>query len=240
MSSRMLASLLALGLTVTPFADAEAGVAFVGYDDVQIPRDGGTRFSLKTDVPASPAPYFRARVGATLGRSTVFATAAPLRIGAEGTPRADVRFAGATFPAGQPIRAEYRFDSYRVTWRWSFLEPGRWEAALGATGFVRDASVRLAGPGGVAKKDDLGFVPLVSFRAGWWATERLGLVLDGDAIAGAGPGRAEDVQLAVLWRPRPDVAVRVGWRVIEGGADVKAVYNFALVHLVGAGITVAL
>jgi hypothetical protein len=235
----MLAPLLALTLAVTPFADAEGGVAWVGYDDVQIPRDTGTRFSLKDDVPASPAPYFRARVGARLGRNTVFATAAPLRLAAEGTPGTELRFAGATFPAGRPVRAEYRFDSYRLTWRWSFVEPGRWEAALGATGFVRDASIRVAGAGGVARKDDLGFVPLVSFRAGWWPAERFGLVLDGDAIAG-GPGRAEDVQLAAVWKVRPGAAVRLGWRVIEGGADVRPVYNFALIHFIAAGLAVEL
>lgn len=236
----MLASLVALALGVTPFADAEAGVAWASSNDVQIPGRTGTRFSLVRDLSASPAPFFRARVGVTAGRSTVFATAAPLRLSAEGTPRSDLSFAGARFPAGAPVRAEYRFDTYRLTWRWTLVEPGRFEAALGATALVRSAAVRVAGAGGVASKEDLGVVPLVSLRAGWWPDERLGLVLDGDAIAGAGPGRAEDVQLAAVWRVRPGVAARVGWRVVEGGADVKSVYNFALVHLVGAGLTVDL
>src|SRR5512146_1618030 len=164
----MLSSLLALTLAATPFADLEAGVAWPGYNDVQVPADTGTRFSLVSDVPTSPAPYFRVQLGVTLGRNTVFATAAPLRLSAEGTPASEVRFAGATFPAGAPVRGEYRFDSYRLTWRYELVRPGRWEAALGVTGFVRDASIRLAGAGGVAKKDDLGFVPLVSFRLGCW------------------------------------------------------------------------
>jgi hypothetical protein len=236
----MLSPLVALAFAATPFADLECGVAWAGYNDVQIPAATGTRFSLVRDVPASPAPFFRVRLGATLGRSTVFATAAPLRLAAEGTPGSDVRFAGATFSAGAPVRGEYRFDTYRLTWRWTLVQPGRWEAALGVTALVRDASVRLAGAGGVAKKDDLGLVPLVSFRAGWWATERVGFVVDGDAIAGAGPGRAEDVQLAAVWKVRPGVAARAGWRIVEGGADVASVYSFALVHLVGAGLTVEL
>lgn len=236
----MLAPLLAVALGVTAFADSEVGVAWAGYNDVQIPGRTGTRFSLTRDLSASPAPYFRARLGATAGRSTVFATAAPLRLSAEGTPRADLSFAGKAFPAGAPVRAEYRFDTYRLTWRWTLVEPGRFEAALGATALVRSASVRVAGTGGVGSKEDLGVVPLVSLRAGWWPTDRLGLVLDGDVIAGAGPGRAEDVQLAAVWRLRPGVAARVGWRVVEGGADVDSVYNFALVHLVGAGLSVEL
>lgn len=236
----MLASLVALALAATPFADLEAGVAWAGYDDVQIPAASGTRFSLVRDVPASPAPWFRVRLGATMGRNVVFATAAPLRLAAEGTPAKDVRFAGATFPAGAPVRGEYRFDSYRLTWRYAVVDRARWQAAVGLTAFVRDASIRLAGAGGVARKDDLGFVPLVSFRIAGRATERLGASLDGDAIAGAGPGRAEDVELAALWKAGPGVVARVAWRVVEGGADVPSVYNFALVHHVGAGLAIEL
>jgi hypothetical protein len=236
----MLSTLAALALAATPFADLEAGVAWAGYNDVQVPRDTGTRFSLVDDVPATPAPYFRVRLGATFGRNTVFATAAPLRLTAEGTLAGEVRFAGATFPAGQPVRGEYRFDNYRVSWRWSFTTSPRWEAALGATAFLRDAAIRLSGAGGVAKEEDLGVVPLLSFRLAWWATGRVGIVLDGDAIAGLGPGRAEDVQLAAVWRLRPGVAARIGWRIVEGGADVEEVYNFALVHHVAAGLSVEL
>ena len=141
----MLAPLAAaLALAVTPFADFESGVAWAGYNDVQIPADTGTRFSLVRDVPSSPAPFFRLRLGASFGRSTVFATWAPLRLGGQGTPDSEVRFEGATFPAGAPVRGEYRFDNYRLTWRWTVVEPGRWEAAIGVTGFVRDASIRLA------------------------------------------------------------------------------------------------
>jgi hypothetical protein len=62
-----------------------------------------------------------------------------------------------------------------------------------------------------------------------------GLLLDGDALAG-GPGRAEDVTLALRYQLRDDLAVRAGYRFVEGGSDVDEVYNFALVHFVGAGL----
>ena len=63
---------------VEPFVDMEVGVAWAGYNDVQIPGDTGTRFSLTDDLQASAAPYFRVRLGASFaGRHTLFAFFTP-------------------------------------------------------------------------------------------------------------------------------------------------------------------
>jgi hypothetical protein len=53
------------------FVDLEAGGAFPGYNDVQVPNDStGTRFSLTEALDVPPVPVFRARVGYTAGRHT--------------------------------------------------------------------------------------------------------------------------------------------------------------------------
>jgi hypothetical protein len=240
----VLASLAALALAASPFADVETGVAFSGYNDVQVPNAGdagdGTRFSLH-DLGIAPAPYFRASVGVRFGRNEVFATAAPLRLQAKATLPQTIRFAGGTYDAGTTARALYRFDSYRLTWRYAVVRDARWDVRLGATAFLRDAAISLDGlPGGVRDSSNVGFVPLVSFRVAWWPWERFGFLLDGDAIAGLGPGRAEDVLVAFQARLREGVVARIGWRIVEGGADVDQVYNFALVNLVGVGLAVEL
>ena len=67
------------------------------------------------------------------------------------------------------------------------------------------------------------------------------LVLDGDALASpGGEGRAEDVLFALQVRAQEQVAVRAGYRLLEGGADVEEVYNFAWVHYLTAGIRIEL
>jgi len=60
--------------------------------------------------------------------------------------------------------------------------------------------------------------------------------LDGDALA-APQGRAEDVLLALQLHLNEDVTLKAGYRILEGGANVEEVYNFALIHFVIAGIT---
>lgn len=45
------------------FLDVENGAVFSGYNDVEIPRDIGTRFSLSEELKTDPAYFFRLRLG---------------------------------------------------------------------------------------------------------------------------------------------------------------------------------
>jgi hypothetical protein len=236
----MLAPTLAAA-AADPFVDLETGVAWAGMNDARIPGAGGTTFSLTDDLSASPTAYVRVRVGVVLGdaeRHTIFAFYAPLQLESKGAFDRDVSFQDVTFRAGEPVLAVYRFDSARLTYRYGLVRSARWDLDLGVTAKLRDAEIALQGSR-YARKSNTGFVPLLSFRAAWRIVPALALVLDGDALA-ASQGRAEDVSLALEARLREDIHARLGYRILEGGADNASVYSFALVHFVGAGITVAL
>jgi hypothetical protein len=232
-------------LTVIPcraawFLDIEGGGAFAGYNDVQIPRDGGTRFSLTEDLSTDPAPFVRMRAGVRLGeKHHLSAFAAPLRLSAAGETARPIDFEGTRFPGGSALDATYRFDSYRLTYRYRAYASTPWQAWVGLTAKIRDAEIRLSGNGLSATKANTGFVPLLSFAVRWMWSERLCGILEGDALAG-GPGRAEDVFAGVGFFAAPRVTIRGGYRILEGGADVEEVYNFALIHYVSLGIQVNL
>jgi len=221
---------------VVPWLDLETGGVWSGYNDVRIPGDGGTPFSLTKDLATSPAPYTRVRAGLSLGRHEISALFAPLRLAADGSASADLSFSGTTFPAGTPLRASYRFDSYRLGWRYQVVQGERLEVALGVTAKIRDAAIGVCAAT-CTVRSDTGFVPLASFRIQWAFAPPIGLILDGDALAG-GPGRAEDVTLALTWKAADNLTARVGWRIVEGGADTASVYNFALLSYLGGGLTV--
>lgn len=219
-------------------AEVEAGVAWQGYNDVRIPGDTGTTFSLVDDLAQRAGPAFRVSVGAALSdRHALRLTWAPVRLTSRGTLARDVRFNGETFPAGSRVTGEYRFDSYRLTYRYGVIRTERLDLDLGATAFVRDAGISLQSAQ-YAEKTNVGFVPLLSFRLAWAFAPPVSLLVDGDAIA-AGPGRAEDVLVAVDVEVRPGVSVRAGYRFIEGGADTDDVYTFALLNQAVAGLAVA-
>lgn len=219
------------------FADFENGAALPGYNDVQVPRTTGTLFSLSEDLGAKGTYFFRVRVGIQWkNRHTVSVFAAPFRIRAAGSVDRDLAFFEETFTAGTPLEGVYKFNSYRLTYRYDLVRKGSWRVGVGFTAKIRDAGIKIEGGGRSANKTNVGFVPLLNFRVLWQFHERWGLVLDGDAAA-AKQGRAEDVALAVSYRLNDRISLRAGYRILEGGADVEEVYNFALVHFLGVGVT---
>jgi hypothetical protein len=221
------------------FVELEGGIAFSGYNDVQIPSKEGTKFSLTDDVESPATPAFRARVGHTLfDRHTMFATVAPFTVRGNGTLEKDITFAGKTFAAGTKVDSTYRFDSYRLTYRYTFADRYYLKVAAGITGKIRSATIALMSDSGYASRNDLGFVPLVNVFIHWKPHDKFGLVLDLDALASP-YGRAEDALFALQYEYSPNASLRLGYRVLEGGSDGGgSVYTFALVNYATVGLTV--
>lgn len=233
----LLAALTALApCSAAVEAEFEAGFVFVGRNDVRIPGNGGTAISFSDDLTTDPAPVFRVRLGYRLGeRHLITALYAPLQLNATGSVNRDVSFDGGTYPAGTPLLGVYRFDSYRLTYRYSFIRRAGLEIAAGLTAKIRDAEVSLYGAD-ARSKTNTGFVPLVNVHIAWHPGDRrFGLLLDADALA-APQGRAEDVLLAITWALRDGLDLRVGYRTLEGGADNDEVYNFAWLHYAVVGV----
>jgi len=221
-------------------SELEAGLVFAGRNDVRIPGSGGTEISLADELQTDPAPVFRVRVGYRFGeRHLITALYAPLQVNATGTVDRDVSFSGGTYPSGSPLLAVYRFDSYRLTYRYSFIRRPGLELAAGGTAKIRDAEISLYGAD-ARSKTNTGFVPLLNVHIAWRPGDgRFGLLLDADALA-APQGRAEDVLLAITWALRYGVELRAGYRTLEGGADNDEVYNFAWLHYAVIGIALTL
>jgi|SRR5688572_9931359 len=221
-------------------ASLEAGVVATSRNDVRIPGGTGSPLSLTDELSSPASPAFRVRAGYRFGeRHLVSALYAPLQLEARGSAARELAFAGETFAAGSPLYAVYRFDSYRLTYRYSFWRNETWELAAGFTGKIRDAEVSLYGPQ-TARKTNTGFVPLLNVHAEWRPSGgSWGVLLDADALA-APQGRAEDVLLAATWQVRPELTLRLGYRMLEGGADNDEVYSFAWLHYAVAGVELAL
>ncbi len=219
--------------------DLENGLALSGYNDVRIPGDTGTLFSLSRELKTDPAYFARLRLGYHWkSRHTVSLFAAPLRLRAAGAVDRPIVFFEETFPAGTPLTGTYTFNSYRLTYRYDLVRGSTWRVGLGLTAKIRDAAIRIEGGGLSSTKTNVGFVPLLHFRVLWQFREAWGLLLEGDAAA-AKQGRAEDVLLALQWKLMDGLSLRLGYRILEGGANVDEVYSFSLIHFLSAGLTVA-
>jgi hypothetical protein len=233
--------LCALGAYADGFLEVEAGAAFTGYNDVRIPSDTGTMISLATDTPPTPAIAFRLRGGYTFaGRHSLMVLAAPLTVRGAGVLDRAVTYQGTTFAAGTRVESSYRFDSYRISYRYSFIKNERFELAGGATAKLRSADIALMSDTGYAHRSDLGVVPLLSAKLAWDFSPPFGLVVDVDALWSPF-GRAEDVLVALQYGVSERTTLRLGYRALEGGSDGGGnVYTFALFHYATAGISVRL
>jgi len=222
------------------FFNFETGLVSSGYNDVRIPGDTGTEFSLSKDLQTDSSVFFRFRLGYQFGeRHTVYAFVAPLSLNASGRVDQDVFFFEETFPANTDLSAVYRFNSYRLTYRYDLIRKKKFILGVGFTAKIRDAVVRVEGGGLSSEKTNVGFVPLINFRLNWLFADKFSLLFEGDALASpGGEGRAEDVLLAVQMRLNENISFRAGYRIIEGGADVEEVYNFALLHFFSVGTEV--
>ena len=217
--------------------DLETGVVSTGYNNVRIPGDLGTRFSLKDDLIPKAAFFYRIRLNYTIkSRHTISLLYAPLETKSEGRIPNEIFFEGTMFPANTELIGTYKFNSYRLTYRYNIILKPKFEFGLGLTAKIRDAKIALSSSELVAEKANLGFVPIINFRLLWNINNKFGILLDGDALA-APQGRAEDVLIAATYKVADKSSVRAGYRILEGGAENDEVYNFALFHYASVGLS---
>jgi hypothetical protein len=216
--------------------DIESGLPFQSYNDVRIPNETGTTFSFTDDFELQgPVIPFRLLIGFTFAeKNHLFALFAPLGLKYEGIAPFDISFQQSLFTEGQQIEGFYKFNSYRLGYRRDLLRSDRWTLGVGFTAKIRDAQVKLSSEGMSDQKDDLGFVPLLHVFAAY-EFDRWMLYLDGDGLAG-GPGRAFDFFLGGRMKFTNNLSAKLGYRILEGGADVSEVYNFTLINFAAAGL----
>jgi len=219
------------------YTDIETGRVFSGYNNVQIPGNTGTRFSLSEDLTTDSRFFLRSRLFYSFNnKHTVGILIAPLRLEASGKIDEPVTFEGETFSGNVPLKATYRFDSYRFTYRYTFYSSGNLNFGAGLTAKIRDASISVEGENKKSEKKNTGFVPLINFLLRYNVVKELDFVLDGDAL-GSPQDRAEDVFVGFEYFFHDAMGFKAGYRILEGGADVEEVYNFTLLHYVVAGFT---
>lgn len=216
--------------------DLETGLVGTGYNDVRIPGNQGTFFSLKDDLSSNSAIFYRIRINYTIkSRHTLSLLYAPLKITSDGSIPGEISFEGTVFPENTELRGTYKFNSYRLTYRYQIVLRPKLEFGLGFTAKIRDASIALKSSGLNSEKTNVGFVPIINFRLLWRLDDKFAILLDGDALA-AKQGRAEDVLVAATYSISDHLGLKAGYRILEGGADNDEVYNFALFHYASVGL----
>lgn len=217
--------------------EAEFGPVWQTRNEVALPGDTGTRFDLDQVTGAGAFPYGRVTFDwHVTGRHHVRALVAPLEIQETGTLGSPVSFDDVDFAPGVATSATYRFNSYRIGYRYLLACSRNWSVYVGATAKIRDAKLELQQGGIRGRTTDLGFVPLLHVDAEWRFAPGWRMVADLDGLA-APQGRAFDFALKLHRDLSERWSVGIGYRTIEGGADNDSVYTFAWLHQAHISVT---
>ncbi|MEO0650005.1 MAG: hypothetical protein AAFZ65_04955 [Planctomycetota bacterium] len=218
------------------FVEVEGGALWQNRNDVQIPNDDGTRFSISDLIGEGAYAVGRVTADWDLNpRHAVRAVIAPIETDGSGELTEATDFDGQTFAAGVPTDATYRFNSYRLGYRYTYLHTEHWRLRVGGTAFIRDAKIELQQGAQSASDSNVGFVPLANLAAEYYPARQWRMVAELDAAA-ASQGRAFDFSLKAHYDFNDRCSASVGYRTIEGGADNDDVFTFAWLNAVVASI----
>ena len=229
---------LCVALTSNSFGEAEAfrlelevGPTWQSRNDVQIPNDAtADRFDLTDVLGSGPAVTFRLNGTWNINeRHGLRVVLAPLTIDGTGRFDRDTRVDGETFGAGESLDARYRFDSWRIGYRYRYYVANGWRLWAGTTLKLRDAEIALRQGETRASDDDLGLVPRLHLAGEYRLSDRWHFEFDFDGLAG-GPGRAIDLAVKFGYALDDRWRITAGYRGLEGGADTDDVYSFAWLH----------
>jgi len=218
--------------------EVESGLAFQASNEIRIFNNQGTLFDFKKDFDLQgPVIPIRARASFTFNeKNHISALWAPLQIKYLGAAPRNIQFQDAQFANGKFVNGLYRFNSYRLTYRRDVVQTDKWTLGVGLTGKIRDASVQLEDEqaGRVERNDNVGFVPLLHLYAAY-DFGGAAVYFEGDGLA-AKQGRAFDLFLGTRIPLGERLAIKAGYRVLEGGTDSDEVYNFSWVNYAVAGL----
>jgi hypothetical protein len=240
-------SLLLIGLNHLLSAqfslDLESGAIINAfYNEVKIPGDEGDFFDFENDFESSPTFFYRLRGNYTINeRYTISVLFAPLQLNYNsGYFNSQILFNEVRFDANENLQGRYKFNSYRLTYRYNFVRNEKFKFGAGITAKIRDAAIKLYSHSQESEKTDFGFVPLLNFYASLNLSPAFLLILEGDALAST-QGRAEDIFAGIGYTLIPDkLILKGGYRLLEGGADNEEVYNFTWLNYFSGGLVILL
>ncbi len=205
----------------------DAAAVWQARNDVRIPGDTGTRFSIVDSISAGPYANYRLESFYRLSeKGQLRFLIAPFRYSVSGVTDKNIIFVDESFSSGQDTVFTYQFNSYRVSYRYLYKDSSLWQLWLGATAKVRDAEIAVKQVGQKVKDSNFGLVPLFNLYSDYHINTDWHFVVDFDGLVGP-QGRAFDLGLRLLYDIDQNWFLGGGYRTLEGGADNDEVYNFA-------------
>jgi hypothetical protein len=223
--------------------DVELGVLNIVYNDIANGIGSyASRFS-STAIENRPEFYSRYSYYFNLDRKNSFRLlVAPLTVNGAGiidpNSAATINYDNIIWNANQLINYEYKFNSYRATYRRTIFDNDKFTFMIGFTAKIRDARILINQNGLVSNDVNVGFVPLLYFNFEYRPIDKLTLGIEGD-VTGAPQGSAVDVDVFARYRVHKHVELAAVYRFLFGGVSIATNYNYGFYNYFGAAIRVS-
>ena len=208
--------------------ELEFGQVKLLKNKIQIPAASGTIFDT-TEVSPTEDYFYRFNLYWPLqGKHSLKVLYAPLEINQSGKFSKDITYEGEVFSKSNTTNVLYKFNSYRLTYRYQWMDGAILKTYIGFTGKIRDAKTKLSQTGLSKSYTNVGFVPLIYLRADWSPVNWLTFIFEMDAL-GASQGRAIEGAFKTRLTLNNSLGASLGHRVLEGGADNNKLYTWSLI-----------
>jgi len=224
----ILFSTLASNAYSTSSLNLELGSAQNSYNQVRIDGENGTLFNLRPALNSEK--YYRLSFTKKFkSPNGVRFLYAPLKFSGSKKFNNDISFNGVNFSANQTTETQYQFNSYRATYFREIISTKNKLLRVGGTLKVRDAFIELRQSDRSKARKSVGIVPLIYIYSKYKFDNNFLMTFDFDGLI-APQGRAFDVALMLGYYFNTTFQIDVGYRMLEGGADNKKVYNFSQIN----------
>jgi hypothetical protein len=207
----------------------ETGLFTNPYNKQKIPVDEGTLFDISPDANEFIFYHRLSYKHLFKGRTGLRLLYAPLSFHTTKYFKQEINFKGSHFNPDEKVNSFYKFNSYRTTYFYQVVKSKRFQLNFGGTVKVRDAKVMLQQGDNKKFEENVGLVPLFYLFSAYQFNNGLHLVFDFDGLI-APQGRAFDSALWFGYKFTNFFRANLGYRILEGGADNKKVYNSSLFH----------
>jgi len=223
----------------------ETGIITTGYNDIQIPGNSGSLFSLSDDLKADMSYNFRFKLVQPIAeKHRLIFMYAPLKIKSSGKIQKIYQeeffeFGEMSIPTNQvpdlDFNGEYRLDTYRQSYMYDIIKLSKTQISAGASVEIRDEAIKLTGGDYYGKRSDSAVVPSVNLKIVNALNDKISLLAEADVLIDS-KNRAEDIYLGMSYKILKDSKLNVGYRILERKTDKAEIFNSAVFHYLTIGV----
>lgn len=216
---------------------SELGIAFAGHNDLRIPRSADN-LSLNKELKMNPRMDTRLAISGHIHpKHKLGFLIVPKNFYFKGRLSESILIDGNSISAGTHLKGNYRFSSYRPSYRYVIGKDALWIKSVGAAVNLSDCRVSIDNGDGKINRRTFALVPLLGLDIAIPIMEELSIVLEGE---GTIPqlGKANDLYMGLEMLINHDLRLRAGYRYSALECDASKMYSSASFHGASIGFNI--